>query len=707
MAARRPADLHEDVLFGLEHDAFDDDLGQSLLEIYRSDADVASIEPFLRSQVSPHRQRERFGETVPYRLPRSSRGKLILGMDERGREARTVLKNMCSGTLLTGSTGSGKTQFLIFLLLQLALIRSVRTWAEDAYKTGLRHILPYFERGGERTVVLPAHLWKWNLLQADLRDPRSHVARSADLIVRILGLQSRASSIIQQAIDTLFVEFGIYDGQKEHWPTLFHVYEKIKATSGLHYAAKESILGRLGSALRLLGPRVAAYLKGWTAADLKKHSIVFENRGASEHTRRLLMESLLFAVFEDEVMNSKPNADLSLLICLDDAQRILSDQDQGSGLSSLEELLGIIRGSGLGIIISLQSAYGISPKLTANLNTKIIGRLASHSDWQRLGPDMGLNPAQTAYSKHDLRPGRFVCQMGSGDWRYPYILNIPKFEIPPVVTDADVERSVERTLGKIPTVVADDFINWPEQRPTQVSSSKGNRDSPLPAEKVEVESPSSIEPKESRTLSKDASDYIVDIVQNPFDSVTTRDRRLSLGTTKGARIRKALLDRGLIERHRVKQGGRGRPIHIHSPTSSGRDYLKLIGIALPTGLGRGGPEHQLWVATIQKFATGMGLKSRIEDEVSGARIDLVIEITPDVLIAVEIEMRENALSNIQSDLAAGFSKIAVLLNEEKRILPLKKLVEEEFSKGGARIEIGELKDFERVIGRFLLDGSDG
>ena len=711
MTLKRPPALPEDVLVGINHDAFDDDLGRVLLEIYKLDADIPSVEHLIRSQVSSIHKKESLGKSVPYRLPRSRRGELILGMDEQKREVRTTLQSLCSGLLVAGSTGSGKTQLILFLLLQLATIRSVRTWAEDPYKAGLRHILPLFRRCGEETVALPARLWKWNLLQADSRDPMSHVARSADLLVRILDLPSRASSILQETIHSLYSEFGIFQGQRDHWPCLFDLFERVKSTPGLNSAAKESLLGRLGPALRLLGPGVAAYRKGWTAADLQKYSIVFENRGTSVHTRRLLMESLLYSVFENEVMHGKPNAKLSLVICLDDAQRILSDQDQTSGLSSLEELLGIIRGSGIGIAINIQSAYGVSPKLIANLNTKIIGTLASHSDWLRLGPDLGLGPDQIAFSKHDLRAGRFVAQMGSGAWRHPFILNIPKFEIPAVVTDADVEESV-RLLDRLPTVRAEEFANWPG-RPAEIQTREQDSTENTFAATVGPKNVSGQIPKEP-TISKSAVDYLEHAAFHKFFSTTKRNEDLGIGSSKATRIRKELLDREMVEEVSINRGGRGRRFILVDLTILGREYLEKLGVKIPGNHGRGGIEHQYWCNEIFKFATDRNLECKIEDDSNskGARVDLVVGTRKGIEIAIEVECsRGHEVQNITKDLEAGFSHVFSLIKGKERVASVREKIGLELGRDNLeRVTVGELRNFESVLATHFLGmerSSDG
>jgi hypothetical protein len=70
-----------------------------------------------------------------------------------------------------------------------------------------------------------------------------------------------------------------------------------------------------------------------------------------------------------------------------------------------------------------------------------------------MGRTIGLNGEQVQWSQHHLRPGLFIGQVGEGDWRLPFVFEVPcpKFDqINPEDSEDDV---VERNpLPELPVV---------------------------------------------------------------------------------------------------------------------------------------------------------------------------------------------------------------------------------------------------------------
>jgi len=107
------------------------------------------------------------------------------------------------------------------------------------------------------------------------------------------------------------------------------------------------------------------------------------------------------------------------------SRRRLAAAGPGYGGNALVDLTGLLRGTGIGLEISVLTTHDLStaiPNLTA---TKIIGRCGSTGEYRTAGQFLGLNAEQTMWCAHNLAPGRFVGQIGEGRWRYPFVFRVP------------------------------------------------------------------------------------------------------------------------------------------------------------------------------------------------------------------------------------------------------------------------------------------
>ena len=341
--------LFTDIVWGVEHDAFEGALGKSLLRAWSVGAYDQQIARMIRDQVRPLRTQEAFGQLVPFRKPRLRDGDLTLGFDTTGDRVRAFSQFLVSGLFLLANTGGGKSVLISFLTLQVAASKCP-IWISDMYKTQMRQLRPLFGRLGIPLIVLRPLDWKFNLLQAGPCNPKAHLAMVVDILIRVLGLPPRARSILRQGCHYMYCKFSIWEGRTDAWPNLFDLYEWVRSTPGLNAAAREAILDRLGSLLTAMTPQCAAYRLAWNPSDLGRHSIVFEMRGTSESVKQMLLESTLFSLFQHEYEQGGVNRPLNLFVVFDDAYRYLSaGHEVGKEITPIDELAGLIRGSGKGL----------------------------------------------------------------------------------------------------------------------------------------------------------------------------------------------------------------------------------------------------------------------------------------------------------------------------------------------------------------------
>jgi hypothetical protein len=378
----------------------------------------------------------------------------------------------------------------------------------------------------------------------------------------------------------------------------------------------------------------------------------------------------------------------------------------------MAELAGVIRGSGKGLGVIVQTMQGLSRRLIPNLATKIMGRLGSHDDYARLGADLAMNLMQVEWARRKLKPGMFVVQVAEGDWREPFIISVPLIKTRALVSDEDATRSV-RPLEGLKTVPATEFAAWEPDHIVRLATPDqraAEEEDPAAAFGAELHTETSQEERAARVpeVSKELLDYVAAVACAPLQSCTERDHELGIGASKGHRIRGALVERGLVRLVAVNPGGRGRRFQLLEFTDDGRTLLTAYGIPLPHGHGRGGITHQWWVRTIVDWLTGQGLTVSIEDDSHGARVDLTASTSDGRILAIEIETSPgHEVKNIRKDIAAGFRTVICLVENRTAIGAVQNRLEGTPLSASAEVDIrvGEVRRYAQILRDAIEPGS--
>jgi len=544
---RKPNELEEAVAYGLQHALFDGQPAAAALRYYQSfpreaGKDVQVVE-WLLSPVRRHRDRVALGKEPPFLVPQLPPRPLVLGEDTRRAPVTVHPQTLTAGTLLLGNTGASKTTFATWLLYQLASLVS-GLWCADMYKEDLRRLrFPLRDRGVD-LVVVPVRQGKWNPLQPD-GDLRSHQSWVGSLLARLLPVGDRARQILQHGLHTLYARFGLREDPTRPAPTLFDLFEWVRTQPGLNVPARDALLDRLAALLVSMTSRALAWRRAWRPRDLAQFPIVFEMRGVAESGKHLVLSSLLFSILYERAERGVSNDRLNLVCVFEDAQRFLTASG-GGDLSPIDELGGLIRGLGVGLVCACQSVEGLSPQLVPNLATKFLGRCGKHADWFRMGQDMGLTPEQLQWAKLHLGPGLFVGSCADASWRHPFVLRTPHFRLEKVVSDAEVAES-QRRLDSLPTEFASEFARW-EPYPTVAVQGPGPVSDP-------------IGDAELRLLGA--------IVADPGLPSSRYAKLARLQVRRAVAARQTLIDAGLVREHTVQSSARGRPALVLEPTAEG------------------------------------------------------------------------------------------------------------------------------------------
>jgi hypothetical protein len=283
-------------------------------------------------------------------------------------------------------------------------------------------------RLGIDLVVLDARALRINPLQVPLGvTPQDWTSRASDMLIQVLGLPPRASKLVQTVLFRLYRKFGVFDGA-ERYPTLFDLYEAVRADEEANHPARLALLDSLEPVLRSLGPQVLAYRFGWTSTDLAARHLAIEFAGIGEVEKNLLLNSLVLPEFTSRVARGISNPGMDFWILCDEAYRLCSAAGSGQ-TGAIADLVGLVRGTGIGLDLSVLSTADLAPQVLSNTATKIMGRCGSAADYAAAGHSMGLSADQIQWAQLNLSPGVFIGQLGEGDWRQPFVFRIPPMRL--------------------------------------------------------------------------------------------------------------------------------------------------------------------------------------------------------------------------------------------------------------------------------------
>jgi hypothetical protein len=438
----------QDVIYCLERGLLEDELGQALFCNYQAGTCDEKIRHMIHQRAEKDRYRLAFSG-IPFLPPKLTEGDIVLGRDQDGKPIRIPVQYLNAHTFTAASTGSGKTGKIRVCAVQI--LRYVNgMWLIDLRKREFRGLRRFLACFGIDLIIVPARALRINPLQVPQGvEVSDWVPRVADMLIQVLALPPRASKLIQTTLFRLYRKFGVFDGATLY-PTLFDLLQAIKDDPTGNPPARAAIIDSLEPVLWSLGPKVLGYRQGWSPHDLATYRLVFEFAGLAEVDKDLILNYLLLAEFTSRVARGVSNPMMDLWISIDEGQRLCSGTAGGSD-SAIGDLIGLVRGTGIGLDLSVLSTSNIASQILSNTATKILGRCGSATDYAEVGRSMGLTSEQIQWAQHHLRPGLFIAQLGEGPWRTPFVLEVPNIDFDRIPAN-DVSGDGLAALAALPAI---------------------------------------------------------------------------------------------------------------------------------------------------------------------------------------------------------------------------------------------------------------
>ncbi len=152
---------------------------------------------------------------------------------------------------------------------------------------------------------------------------------------------------------------------------------------------------------------------------------------------------------------------------------------------------------------------------------------------------------------------------------------------------------------------------------------------------------------------------LVDIARHPLSVVTERYRRLGWNVYSGTRMKKELLEKGVVEQERVSVPNGS--VTLLKVSDKGREVLRAEGLEVKALPKNASLEHEYWKELVAKRYLAKGYK--VEKEVpigDGKAIDLVAS-KDSKRIAIEVETGKSDIrGNVRKCKEAGYGEFVVI-----------------------------------------------
>jgi hypothetical protein len=467
--------------------------------------------------------------TMPLKTPKLTKGDYVVGYNQDEQEIRSFIQFINAHTLTVANSGAGKTNLTRSKILKIAK-KIDGLWLFDLRKSEFVFLKPHLAKLGIQLLVLPARVLRLNPLQLPVGvTVQEWINRVADMLVQVLELPPRASKLLQSKLFCLYQKF---QPEKNIFPTLYDLFELIKKDKESNPQARMAILDSLEPVLRSLGPKVLAYRYGWPSSELAKKHICFQLAGVSEVDKNLILNDLILSEFTSRIAQGVSNPLMDLLINVDEAQRLCSSANQSSAIA---DIIGLVRGTGIGLDLSLQSVYDLLPQIISNTATKILGRCGSIADYTNAGHSMGLSSEQIQWAQMNLVPGRFIGQFGEGELRHPFVFNVKLIDCPELSGSEQMDIG---SLSSLPTVYVSEFDGWGKQ--------------------LVLDLPEASSPKEHLFESEQEYHFCKAVVNQPLQASSTYPKLAGISSKNAKKVREQLILRAYIREHTIDSGYRGR-----------------------------------------------------------------------------------------------------------------------------------------------------
>ena len=577
-----------------------------------------------------------------------SAGDLDLGRVHYGRQALHLFalrpSELIQHTAIFGRSGAGKTNVAFLLLRELSGLRVpflVFDWKKN-YRDLLR--VRVFDDLVVYTVGRDEAPFFFNpLIPPQGTRPKEWIKKLAEIMAHSYFLGEGVLYVLQEAIDSLYREFGVYDSSGT-WPTFRDLHTRLRArpVKGREASWMESTLRAVGVLNFGAMDQVLNSGAHFPIEQLLKQKAVLELDGLANSDKTFLIEALLLWIHHHR-MNEPGRERLKHVLLVEEAHHVLlkKKQEMIGAEAVTDVILREVREFGEAIVLLDQLPSLISKPALENSFTTITMNLKEKGDVTAAAKAMLLESDEARYLGR-LPVGSAVVKL-QARWVKPFLVRFPLFRIRKgVVTDYEVHERYKDSLdAKTAARMIKDGADSLVRLAYQTVLKRDRRENKRTEEKVEFDD-------EARALLKDVQEH-------PSSNITERYFRLGLSAKRGTKLVARLESQGLAESTSVPVPG--SHVRVLTLTGKGRE---LLGLPTEDTNRRGGPEHLYWIERIYLELKEAGIKVEKEAPIGeGKTVDLLVT-RGGKRIAIEVETgKSDWRGNVRKCLEAGLDQVLV------------------------------------------------
>ncbi len=534
-----------------------------------------------------------------------------------------------------GRSGSGKTN-LVFMLIA-NLLQKRKPFLIFDWKRNYR---PIISTNSDFPVMVytvgnPLVPFQFNpLIPPCGTEPTAWLKKLIEILARATYVGEGVMFLLQQGLDKLYQESGVYTGEVTQYPTmddLVRVIQEmnVKGRAANWMASTQRALSALtfGAMGKVLNTQSNA-----TIADILDKPVILELDSLTSIDKVFFIESLLLYIHHHRIALNEPRDEFRHAIFIEEAHHLLKKQVTGSSESVTELLLREIRELGEAIVLVDQHPSQTSLLAIGNTYTTFTMNLKSREDVNTSSSYLMFDGEEKQYLNR-LEVGQAIVKL-QGRWTKPFLIVVPHIQQKhKVITDEELKEYM------------------------QPYSTDIGRDSPIEGDSNVIPLEPLDDRKESEiTLNAVEQEFLEDIENHPLSGVVQRYKRLGLSRRKGNQIKEILQKNTVIAPVEILTR-KGKVVLLEIK----KQFIKKGTFENQAPIRNPGIVHEYWRSKVSEHYEAQGYAITREFKLeSGGYVDLIAKKKHES-IAIEIETgKSDIVKNAQKSLDAGYTKIQIL-----------------------------------------------
>jgi hypothetical protein len=416
-----------------------------------------------------------------------------------------------------GRSGSGKTNVGFILLREL--MKKGKPFLVFDWKRNYRDLvsLPEFKDIEVYTIGRNIAPFRFNpLIPPRGTDPKTWLKKLNEVIAHSYCLGNGVLYLLQQAVDAVYEDAGVYSGKVENWPTFKDVLNKAR---NMDARGRES--GWLSSTLRALSSLCFGEMNTLLNTNSNRsverildRPVILELDSLTQSDKIFFAEAVLLWLHHRR-MTENTRENFCHCTVIEEAHHLLSDERRSlvGGQSVMEIIFREIREFGESMVLLDQSPSRISLPSLGNTYTTIAMNLKHRTDINAMAQCLLLDQDKDMLGSLEI--GEAIVKL-QGRIGRPFKIRIPEFKI---VKGTATDQFIAEHMKEI--------IN--------------NELPPEPAE-----------PEQEKLIPKTLmSQFLSDIQKYPESNITERYKRMGLSARQGHKFKAKALKLSLIEENLV------------------------------------------------------------------------------------------------------------------------------------------------------------